>query len=535
MRNKKLNIIIVVLLCFVCLLLFLALNDQDDKQDELPKNDAYFELIGDKDIYVLVDGKYTDKKAYVFLDGVNYSNEVIVSNSCDTSIIGDCNITYKSPKSDKVLVRNVHVSDFSEWFQLDYDSTTLQDVVTINIIIDKTKVDRYILPDGSEIYDNDVLTIEKNGKYTIKIYDNYDNVIEKELEINNVIIKPIEATCIAVAKQDTTEISVDANKKIVSYVYNGTTSTEDSFIINKRLKENKVVLYDDDDQKKEIVCKTTVEPYSSFGAYKHVVILGIDGLGAAFSKTSTPNFDRIFGKYAYRHDAKTEYVTISAQNWGSILTGVAYNTHGFTNQSIAANQRNSKSKNLSIFYYVRKAYPNANLASIVNWNPINNGIIENDIKVTKKHGGSDKSVKDQVIDYLKSGKNPTLLYIHFDEVDHTAHTKGGYSSNYYSAVRDADSRMGAIYNTMESLGLMKDSLFIVVADHGECASGHGGRSKDEASAIVAVRGYTVNKTTLGSKTQNRDVASIALYALGVKQPSHFVSKVPKELFGEPRE
>ena len=534
MKNKKLNIIIVVLLCFVGLLVYLALSDQNNKPEELPKNEAYFELIGDKDIYVLVNGDYIDKKAYVFLDGTNYSNEVVASNSCDTSIIGDCSISYTSPKSEKVLVRNIHVSDFSEWFQLDYDSEKLQDDIEINIMIDRTKVDRYILPDGAEKYDNDVLKIEKNGKYTIQVYDKYDNVIDKVIEIKNIIIKPIEATCTAVAKQNTTEIIVDANKNIISYVYNGVTSTDDTYTFDKRIKENKVVLYDDDDQEKEILCKTTVEPYNSFGLYKHVFIIGIDGLGAAFGKVSTPNFDRIFGKYAYRHDAKTEYITISAQNWGSILTGVAYNTHGMTNGSIAANQRNSKSKNLSIFYYVRKAYPNANLASIVNWNPINNGIVENDINVTKKHGSSDNSVRDQVVDYLKSGKNPTLLYVHFDEVDHTAHTKGGYSSNYYNAVKEADSRMGEIYNTIESLGLMKDSLFIVVADHGECATGHGGRSKDEASAIVAVRGYTVNKTTLGSNTQNRDVAAITLYALGIKQPSHFVAKVPKELFGEPR-
>ena len=82
---------------------------------------------------------------------------------------------------------------------------------------------------------------------------------------------------------------------------------------------------------------------------------------------------------------------------------------------------------------------------------------------------------------------------------------------------------------------MKNSLFIVVTDHGETSGGHGGNSKEESSAVVAVRGYTVNKVTLGENVRNRDVAAIVLYALGVEKPSHFTASVPSNLFGGVRE
>ena len=72
---------------------------------------------------------------------------------------------------------------------------------------------------------------------------------------------------------------------------------------------------------------------------------GVDGAGAAFSLVDSPNFDRIFADNAYRHDAVTEYITTSAQNWGSILTGVDYNTHGFTNDSLKLIERNSSAPN----------------------------------------------------------------------------------------------------------------------------------------------------------------------------------------------
>lgn len=284
----------------------------------------------------------------------------------------------------------------------------------------------------------------------------------------------------------------------------------------------------------ESSCTINVKPYNSFGAYRHVFIVGVDGLGAAFNKVSSPNFDRIFGNYAYRHDAHTESVTVSAQNWGSILNGVPYNIHEYTNESIDKNKHTSKSKYLSVFYYVYKNITNAKLLSIVNWNPINNGIIENDIGVKMHSYNSDDEVTNKIIEYINSGYAPTLMFSQFDEVDHTAHTSGGFSNAYYNAVKEADERIGKIYDAIDKKGLMKDSLFIVVADHGETSNGHGGNSKEEASAIVAVRGHSVNKVILNENVKNRDVSVIALYALGISMPDHFQSSVPSELFGEKR-
>ena len=280
--------------------------------------------------------------------------------------------------------------------------------------------------------------------------------------------------------------------------------------------------------------KITVSAKSSFGAYNHVFIIGIDGLGATYNKVSSPNFDKIFGNYAYRYDAQTEKITISAQNWGSILTGVAYDIHGFTNSSIEKTSRTSKSSNLSIFYYVRKDMPNAKLASIVHWNPINHGIIETDINVNKIHKGSDEEVVNATIQYIKSNKDVKLLFVHLDEVDSNAHAHGGFSNEYYNAAKKSDERLGKIYDAINSSGLMDDSLIILVADHGETTGGHGGTTKEESSAILAIRGHTINKVTLNSSVRNRDVAAITLYALGIKKPSHFTSKVPANLFGDER-
>lgn len=280
-----------------------------------------------------------------------------------------------------------------------------------------------------------------------------------------------------------------------------------------------------------IVSVSAASDKPGFGDYKHVYIIGIDGAGAAFEKTDTPNFDRIFAQNAYRYNAHTEYVTVSAQNWGSILCGVAYDVHGFTNGYIEENQRSSDSPNGSIFRYVRNAMPDAELVSFCNWDPINNGIIENDLNVKKYHRGTDPLVTQEIVHYLNQGNEPALMFVQLDSVDHAAHSYGGFSKQYYKAAAKADVYIGEIYDALEKNGLIEDSLFIVVADHGETTDGHGGQTIEESSAVVALAGKSVNKVIIDEDVKNRDVAAIALYALGIQTPDQMTATVPEGIFG----
>ncbi|MCR5522602.1 MAG: alkaline phosphatase family protein [Clostridia bacterium] len=279
----------------------------------------------------------------------------------------------------------------------------------------------------------------------------------------------------------------------------------------------------------------SADTFNSFGAYKHVFIIGVDGCGAAWEKVDSPNFDRIFADNAYRYNAHTEYITVSAQNWGSILTGVAYDVHKFDNGWCENNERDSSSGNNTVFYYARNQFPDAELVSFNNWSAINHGIIENDLNVNKINRGTDPLVVQSIVNYLNSGNEPTLMFVQLDSVDHAAHTYGGFSDQYYKAAEKADGYLGKIYDAVATNGLMKDSLFIVVADHGETVDGHGGQTVEESSAVLGVAGDSVNKMLLSEDVKTRDVASIVLYSLGIEQPEHMTSVLPEGLFGEKSE
>ena len=270
----------------------------------------------------------------------------------------------------------------------------------------------------------------------------------------------------------------------------------------------------------------------SYGAYKHVVIIGVDGAGTYFEKVDTPNFDRIFANSAVRYNARTELITVSAQNWGAMLTGVSCFNHGFTNDSLAKYERTSNTEYPSIFTIVHKVMPEAKLASVCNWSPINYGIIEKDIGVNKINPGDDAAVADALCGYFNGGNKPMLLFVQFDSVDEAGHEYGRESQQYADQIKTVDGYIGRVYDCMNSNGMLEDTLFIVVADHGHKAEGgHGGLSYDEAHVMLAVSGKTViPNADMTFTTRNRDVAAIALYALGIAQPSYMTAVVPGNLF-----
>ncbi len=270
----------------------------------------------------------------------------------------------------------------------------------------------------------------------------------------------------------------------------------------------------------------------SFGAYKHVFIIGVDGAGGFFKQADTPEFDRIFADGAATYSAAAETVTVSAENWGAILCGVSCFVHGIDNGRAASQARVGDVENPTVFSLARRAFPDAELASFVNWEPINHGIIEDDIGVLKETRDTDEAVADAICDYFNNGGAPTVFFAQLDSVDGAGHGYGCESEEYLNRIAVVDGLVGNIYDAAAANGLMEDGLFIVVSDHGHTpAGGHGGTSVTEREVTVAVAGKTtVDGGTLDADTRNRDVAAITLYALGIDRPANMTARIPAALF-----
>lgn len=273
------------------------------------------------------------------------------------------------------------------------------------------------------------------------------------------------------------------------------------------------------------------DPVGSKGAYKHVVIIGVDGAGAFFKDTPTPRIDEIFAGKATTLRSKTSFPTISAQCWTSLLHGVLPEYHRITN-SIAEDKTTwypVKSPYPSIFRVAREACPDAKLASFVSWYAINNGIIEHNLGVEM---GETKDVDPEIarmtVQYL-SDNSPMLLFVHFGSPDVVGEKVGFGTSAQLQAISDLDTYIGWIYDQLKLKGLLDDTLIILTADHGGKGKTHGGDSDEERYVFLGVAGKTVADGTI-EDAETRDVAAIAAFALGLECPETWTGHVPAGVF-----
>ncbi len=283
---------------------------------------------------------------------------------------------------------------------------------------------------------------------------------------------------------------------------------------------------------KTATCAVSVEakpiPVSK-GAYKHVIIIGVDGGGAFFKNTSTPRMDAIFKNGAVSYRTKTSYPTISAQCWGSMLHSVLPEFHRLTNGTVGSKPFKPDSPFPSIFRLVKEAFPNANMASFCNWNPINIGIIEDNLGVVKGTG-SDPEVANKVVQYIQ-GNDPTLVFVQFDSVDGAGHGSGYGSERHLASITAVDALIGNIYDAVKRKGILDDTLFLVSADHGGTPEGsHGGDTDAERYVFLGVAGKTVVEGGQIQEPEVRDIAAISAYAFGLDFPETWTGIVPGGLF-----
>ena len=202
--------------------------------------------------------------------------------------------------------------------------------------------------------------------------------------------------------------------------------------------------------------------------------------------------------------------------------------HGLTNKIIETIPYPVNSPYPSIFRVAREAMPDAELASFVEWNPINIGIVENGFNITKVTGSDDKNVAERVIDYL-TDNTPALMFVQFSEPDEIGEKYGFGTDLHLASISSMDKLIGKIYDKLKQEDLLDESLFIVTADHGGINKTHGGNSDAERYVFLGIAGKTVTNGNI-IDAESRDVAAIAAYALGLESPRTWTGHVPTGVF-----
>lgn len=273
--------------------------------------------------------------------------------------------------------------------------------------------------------------------------------------------------------------------------------------------------------------------------YSHIIVIGVDGAGSWFKDADTPNFDRIFKNGAVTYNALSSKPTISAECWGSMLIGVGPEVHKLTNRRVSTLPYPLWSKHPSVFRRIRRAYPKAELGSYCDWNPITKGIVEKLMGVSHATA-RDKELTPLICDYIRQ-KKPDFLFVHFDSTDGAGHKNGYGTKEHISAIGEVDTLIGYVHSAVQEAGILEDTLFMVIADHGGTNPGngkggsHGGWTDEEKYVTFAAVGKGVSSKGIG-EMNIRDLAAIILYGMGIEAPSFdekgWTSQIPKGLFTE---
>ena len=270
--------------------------------------------------------------------------------------------------------------------------------------------------------------------------------------------------------------------------------------------------------------------------FRRVAIIGVDGAGGWFKEADTPNFDRIFTDGAVTYKALASKPSISAECWGSMLIGVGPEVHKLTNKRVSHLPYPLWSKFPTVFRRIRKAYPKAELGSYCDWNPITKGIAEKFIGISHRTA-RDKKLTPLICDYINK-KKPDFLFIHFDSTDGAGHANGYGTPKHLEAIAGVDKLIGDVYSATVNAGIIEDTLFMVITDHGGTVDpngkgSHGGWTDEEKYVTFAATGKGVCNGEIGVMNI-RDLAAIVLYAFGIEAPGFDVkgwtSQIPEGIF-----
>jgi predicted AlkP superfamily pyrophosphatase or phosphodiesterase len=126
---------------------------------------------------------------------------------------------------------------------------------------------------------------------------------------------------------------------------------------------------------------------------------------------------------------------------------------------------------------------------------------------------------------------PNLTFIHFRDPDTVGHKTGAYSPEKIQALKDCDEALQTIQEAVAAAGVLKDSVFILTADHGSHDSknregktigSHSDARPEDVLIPWVAWGKGVKKDfTITAPVLQYDTAATALLLLKVPLPEHF--------------
>lgn len=289
-----------------------------------------------------------------------------------------------------------------------------------------------------------------------------------------------------------------------------------------------------ENKKITITCRTPI---------RHVVIIGIDGMGGAYlqdsenlnpllnvRKPNIPTLDALRSQSSWTFFAQDALPTSSSTNWCSMLGGNPPDVHGVLSNTW---QRGDSIIPPTLFSIARDEYPMSQIGLLYDWSGLGR-LIEDDIANVKYSPGDAAQTANAAIDFISANK-PLLTFIHLDACDGAGHGYGWGSEQYIQALESVDGLVSNIVEKLIDEGMWDYTALLISSDHGGEDDTHGSDTLLERAIPFILRTPQTNGHKIKQEVRIWDVAATAAALLGIVHPSYWVSSPVYEAIPFPPE
>lgn len=258
---------------------------------------------------------------------------------------------------------------------------------------------------------------------------------------------------------------------------------------------------------------------------KHFYVIGVDAMSVeGLKQAHTPNMDQLMANGSVCYTVRTVQPSSSSPNWGSMLMGAGPEIHGNSsndwrtdNFSLAPAAVTDYDMFPSVVSVVKAQRPEGKIGMLYHWDGFGN-LFEKGVADLDQNYPSEKETAEAIAAYIKKDK-PLFVFSQLDDVDHVGHAAGHMSKAYLEAINRVDSLVGVIVQATREAGILDETVFMIVSDHGGIGYGHGGTTLEESTVPFILSGKGIKKNfVVPTNVYMYDVAPTITYALGLDAP-----------------
>jgi predicted AlkP superfamily pyrophosphatase or phosphodiesterase len=262
---------------------------------------------------------------------------------------------------------------------------------------------------------------------------------------------------------------------------------------------------------------------------RHVVIIGIDGLGAANLRgMALEHIGHLIKDGASTLRARGVWPTVSSPNWASMIMGTSPDFHG-----VLSNEWKPKASDRfpTIFGIARATRPASVIGIFHQWEGFAQ-LVEPGVADVLEHLDTAGATAERAASFIRS-RRPTLTFVHLDLVDLAGHEFGWDSADYRRAVRVADTLVGLVLAAVHDSGMEGETAVLVSADHGGTEYDHGRGAatlRELEIPWIACGAGIVRGVVLNGPVSTSDTAPTVAALLGLPVPIIWTGRPVTEAF-----